>query len=252
MCIFPQTHSSTSDLCAGKTCPATECERPGACTNSTGLCSDATPKPDGSKCSLGTCWGGLCRGQLLSGAWEGDPGPCCFEDCVHARLAGALWRLEWNAQFIGWVLLEEGLRCFGDGARHSRITCLSLVPTAAIVPCKPAGLCETVTCPAGHCQNPGACNSTTGNCSSPTPKPNGAPCDGGGVCQGGVCQGPDLCAAITCPASQCEDPGVCNSATGTCSQPTPKADGAACSGGACQGGSCQPSGEHVCCSSGRG
>ena len=100
-----------------------------------------------------------------------------------------------------------------------------------------SGTCASgspVTCsPSDQCHVAGVCDGETGACSNPN-APNGTTCDDGNpvttsdACTDGVCGGVDLCAAVTCTASdQCHDVGVCNSATGTCSDP-PKADGTAC------------------------
>ena len=51
-----------ADLCANKTCAATECQYAGICTM--GMCSNATAKPNGTLCSSGACLDGQCVGEL--------------------------------------------------------------------------------------------------------------------------------------------------------------------------------------------
>ncbi|MBK8259019.1 MAG: DNRLRE domain-containing protein [Polyangiaceae bacterium] len=89
-------------------------------------------------------------------------------------------------------------------------------------------------------------------------QPNGTACDDGNACtvgdtcQTGVCVAgaPVVCTAL----DQCHDVGVCNIATGSCSNPI-KVDGSACddgngctAGDSCQAGTCQPGGPLVCVS----
>jgi hypothetical protein len=86
----------------------------------------------------------------------------------------------------------------------------------------------------GACSNPNANDGTSCN--------DGNLCTQTDTCQGGVCTGGN---PINCPApDQCHDPGTCNPATGTCSNP-PAADGTACNDGnlctqtdTCQSGAC--------------
>jgi hypothetical protein len=83
----------------------------------------------------------------------------------------------------------------------------------------------------------------------------GADC-ANGLCSSNLCSS-DLCVAnhVTCPvpSSPCQQVGICNPATGTCSAATNKANGTACSDGnactqsdACQLGVCTGSNSVVC------
>jgi hypothetical protein len=110
--------------------------------------------------------------------------------------------------------------------------------------------CNGVVCSAlDQCHDAGVCNPATGACSNPL-KVNGSTCnDGDGctqtdTCQNGVCAGsnPVSCSAL----DQCHAAGVCNPATGTCSNPN-KASGSACDSGyactqseTCESGQCVP------------
>jgi len=119
--------------------------------------------------------------------------------------------------------------------------------------CTPFDLCGGVTCtPLNDCHTAGVCDSATGLCSTPQ-KPNFSSCDDGNpvttydICANGVCVGhenevdtltptaeptqeptlnptlqptPDKCDGVICVAqSQCHEVGVCDSATGECSNP---------------------------------
>ena len=125
--------------------------------------------------------------------------------------------------------------------------------------CNADGICEggtATTCPTpDQCHLAGTCNPTSGECSNPS-APNGTTCSDGSACtdpdtcQEGVCTPgtSTVCTAL----DQCHDAGVCDPATGTCSNPN-KADGSACTDGnactqtdTCQGGTCVGSNPVVC------
>src|SRR5207245_5859373 len=94
-----------------------------------------------------------------------------------------------------------------------------------------AGACvgtNPVVCAArDQCHDAGVCDPPSGICSNPY-KADGSACDDGDACtltdtcQAGTCAGanPVLCEAL----DQCHDAGVCDPATGICSDPD-KADG---------------------------
>ncbi|WP_437661606.1 FG-GAP repeat protein [Sorangium sp. So ce1182] len=107
-----------------------------------------------------------------------------------------------------------------------------------------AGVCageSSVTCaPLDACHDAGVCDPATGLCSNP-PGPDGSPCD-----DGDACTASDICVAGACagespvscaPLDACHDAGVCDPATGLCSNPL-RPDGAACPGGFCLDGRC--------------
>jgi hypothetical protein len=97
-----------------------------------------------------------------------------------------------------------------------------------------AGVCvgtDAVECPTpGQCYRPGVCDPATAQCSAPT-RDDGARCDDGNACtqrdtcESGICVGGDpvICSRL----DQCHDAGVCDPATGACSNPA-TADGTVC------------------------
>ncbi len=112
--------------------------------------------------------------------------------------------------------------------------------------------CFGVTCTAlDQCHDVGVCDHATGACSSPA-RVDGTGCNDdnantvGDVCTGGVCAGVDYCIGVICSAlDQCHEAGVCDHATGICSNPA-STDGTACSDGnactqtdTCQAGVCR-------------
>jgi hypothetical protein len=125
--------------------------------------------------------------------------------------------------------------------------------------CDGAGACRPgtpVTCAASdQCHDAGVCDPATGACSNPA-KSNGTVCDDGNACtlddtcQAGACASG---ATLNCAASdQCHAAGVCDPASGLCSNPA-KADGASCNDGnactqsdSCQAGVCTGANPVVC------
>jgi MYXO-CTERM domain-containing protein len=114
-----------------------------------------------------------------------------------------------------------------------------------------AGVCtgqSPVVCPAPDaCHTAGSCNMQTGKCTNPA-KADGTACNDSNACtttdscQAGVCTGqnPVVCAA----SDACHAIGLCDTVTGTCSNPA-KPNGSSCDDGngctqgdICQAGSC--------------
>ncbi len=87
-------------------------------------------------------------------------------------------------------------------------------------------LCANVTCQASdQCHGVGSCDYASGLCSDPA-LADGTSCDDGDAtttsdqCAAGVCGGTNLCANVTCLASdQCHEAGTCEPTTGLCSDP---------------------------------
>jgi cysteine-rich repeat protein len=232
----PCTHSDgcQAGVCAGATiaCAAQDqCHEAGVCDPATGLCSNPT-KSDGSPCNDGNlctpsdaCVAGTCT--------AGAPLTCGAQDQCHA--AGVC---NPATGLCSNPAKPDGSAC-NDGSLCTRSdTCL-------------AGACmggAAVTCGAqDQCHAAGVCNPATGLCSNPA-KPDGTRCDDGNACTrgdacaAGACRGAD---AVVCRAQDpCHDAGICDPATGLCSNPA-KPDGTACDDGevctvadACSGGTC--------------
>jgi len=121
-----------------------------------------------------------------------------------------------------------------------------------------AGVCvgaNPVNCVDGNPCTLDSCNPATGACSNPNAA-NGTTCNDANACtlsdscQSGVCTGanPVICAA----SGQCKVAGVCNPATGVCSNPNAP-NGATCNDGnactqtdACQNGTCLGANPVIC------
>jgi hypothetical protein len=106
--------------------------------------------------------------------------------------------------------------------------------------CQADGSCaggNAVVCaPLDQCHVAGICDPATGQCSN-LPADFGTPCDDGDACTTGdhcvlgECTGtPTICQLVDDPAG-CWNQPTCDPATGTCTQPTPKPQGAPCDDG---------------------
>jgi len=90
------------------------------------------------------------------------------------------------------------------------------------------------------CENSCSCNSTSPSCQNGA-EPDGDACNDGNpctrhdTCQAGRCIGSD--AVVCAPVDQCHLGGICDTTTGSCTNPA-KPDGTPCNGGACQNGAC--------------
>lgn len=231
--------SAPVDRCAEVTCaPPEACRADGQCDPETGECvyadlADGTACDDGNacthsdRCQAGRCAGGgevVCRVQ---------------ESC---RLAGTCD----PASGCSYPLAPDGSACSDGDACTQGDRCA-------------AGGCvgEALDCtPPGDCWESGSCNAGTGECVF-VPRPAGTNCSPatGGKCSVGACDGAGGCAItpVVCEAlDDCHRPGVCDPATGLCSQPvqddgTICDDGNACtSASACRGGTCVGQTDVVC------
>src|SRR5437773_619132 len=156
---------------------------------------------------------------------------------VAAYVSGAAGNFGWlvkdEAENVGKIEFLLRNREDGDGPTPELVVTYTLTDTPA---CDDGSGCTTNTCDFAGCHY--------------TPVADGTECDDGDGCTqsdsclAGVCTGtnPVVCAA----ADQCHDAGICEPATGLCSNPA-KADGAACDDGdACSfNDSCDGSGQCV-------
>ncbi len=232
---------TVGDRCAAGTCVAgapimcaarDQCHAAGVCDPATGMCStlvvaDGSACDDGDRCTrVDTCQAGVCVGA--------NSVVCTARDQCHA--AGAC---DPATGACSSPAATDGTAC-DDGA-----------PCTTGDTCQ-AGLCVTgapvVCAPLDQCHGSGECNPVTGSCTHPT-KADGTGCDDGDpctrrdTCQAGVCARGEV---VTCAApDSCHEDGVCDPATGSCSNAA-KPDGTACDDGAfctvddtCQAGVCQ-------------
>jgi pseudomonalisin len=114
---------------------------------------------------------------------------------------------------FGCVGQPDGTACDDGNACTLKDACLG-------------GLCvggDPVVCPAPPaCHAVGTCVPTTGVCSAPVASPDGTPCNDGNACtrmdacHAGVCAG---VAKVCTPEDACHSAGVCEVATGLCTNP---------------------------------
>ncbi len=238
-----QTDSCQAGACVGTdpvVCAALDqCHAAGACDAATGICSqplaaDGTACDDGNGCTRpDTCHDGVCV--------AGDPVVCAAIDGCHG---GGVCDPATGA--CSSPTLADGTPCDDGDTCTQASTCV-------------AGACagsDAVVCTAlDQCHAAGVCDPTTGVCSNPAAA-DGSACDDGDACtqadacQAGACAGSDevVCRAL----DQCHTAGVCDPATGACSDPA-AVDGSACDDGdactqaaACQAGVCVGADRIVC------
>src|SRR5439155_798810 len=231
---------TVADTCQGGVCagtpvvchPSDQCHAAGTCNPATGTCSDP-PQLDGTRCDDGnactqtdTCEAGACVG--------GDPVVCTAAATTPPTGTST------NPPHPTRTRSDDGNAC---------------TPTDT---CE-AGACvggNPVVCTAAdQCHTAGVCNPASGGCSNPA-KLDGAPCDDGNTCtqtdnfDTAPCVGGNhvVCTA----ADQCHTAGVCNPASGGCSNPA-KLNGAPCDDGdactrtdTCEAGACVGANPVVC------
>jgi streptogramin lyase len=229
-----------SDTCQTGTCvgvnpvvcaASDQCHDVGTCNPSSGTCSDPA-KPNGTACNDGSactrtdqCQAGICTGT--------NPVVCTASDQCHDS-----GTCDPASGTCSNPSKPDGTTCSDGNACTRTDTCH-------------AGTCEggnPVVCTASdQCHDVGTCDGASGTCSNPS-KPDGTTCSDGNactrtdICQGGACTGTS---PVVCTASdQCHGVGICDPASGTCSNPsqpdgTPCDDGNACSmGDSCRAGVC--------------
>jgi hypothetical protein len=217
---------------AGQTtgnCKVKQCDGLGAVVE---VNDDADLPDDGNACTRGVCTNGV-----PTHANEPATARCGANDALFCNGAGACvgcnqasdcgadeacrTRTCDTGGVCGFANRDNGTSCNDGDACTQTDTCQDGACTGS----------NPVVCTAGQCENPGTCNPADGTCSAATPKTNGDACNDGDACtqtdtcQAGACTGSN---PVVCTASQCQNPGTCDSGTGTCSAATPKAAGTNC------------------------
>ena len=194
------------------------------CDPASGVCSNPS-KPNGATCNdsnactqADTCQAGACVGA--------NPVTCTAQDQCHT--AGVC---DPTSGVCSNPAKADGSGC-SDG---NACTQTDICQAGACVGANP------VTCTAqDQCHEVGVCDPASGVCSNPS-KADGSGCNDGNactqtdICQAGACVGAK---PITCTAQdQCHAVGVCDPASGVCSNPN-EPDGTVCGEGTCNGGVC--------------
>ena len=201
------------NVCTTDVCDTTK----GTCghTNNTLSCTDGNSCTQNDVCSAGACVPGA---AVTCAALDG---------CHTAGVCNPMTGVCSNPN------KADGSACSDTNACTKTDTCQSGVCTGQ----------NPVVCPAPDaCHTAGSCNMQTGMCTNPA-KADGTACDDSNactatdVCQAGICTGQS---PVACPApDSCHSAGLCDTVTGTCSNPA-KDEGSACDDGtACtQGDTC--------------
>ena len=238
-----QTDTCQAGVCTGSNpvvCGASDqCHDAGVCDPATGACSNPV-KADGTACNDGnactqsdSCQAGVCTGS--------NPVVCGASDqCHDAGVCDPATGACSNPSKADGTACNDGDACTqSDSCQAGVCTGSNPVVCGASDQCHDAGVCDPAT---GACSNPIKADGTACN--------DGDACTQSDSCQAGVCTGsnPVMCGA----SDQCHDAGVCDPATGACSNPV-KADGTACNDGdactqsdSCQAGVCTGSNPVVC------
>lgn len=247
--LCTQSDTCQAGVCTGGdpvVCVAKDqCHEAGVCNATTGACTEppkanGTPCDDGKACTSGdACADGVCGGAAIT---CNDGVACTVDTCVEPSGCSVD-----NSQ-CGCAKNEDcddGNACNGvETCNLETLSCVSGTPVS----------CSNLN----DACNVGVCEPSTGACKA-SPRPNGTSCDDGNACtrsdscQAGTCVGQN---PVVCSASdQCHDAGVCNPATGVCSNPA-KANGSTCNDGnactqadTCQGGVCSGGSPVVCVAS---
>ncbi|HEY7376709.1 MAG TPA: hypothetical protein VIF57_31410 [Polyangia bacterium] len=211
-------------VCCDSACGGNVANDCSACSAAAGASADGTCTPlsgracdDGNACTTGeTCSAGTCAGGATV---------TCTSDACNTRAC--------NGTASCTVTPLTGTACNDGNACTQTDTCQ-------------AGACvgtNPISCGGADACHDAVCVPATGACSTPN-KADGTPCGAGcaSTCQSGTCTAGG---SVTCSAlDQCHVAGVCEPATGLCSNP-PAANGMACSDGnlctqgdACQAGVC--------------
>ncbi len=241
-----QNDSCQNGTCTGSnpvTCTASDsCHTAGTCNTATGACSNpvaanGTSCSDGNACTQNdTCQNGTCTGS--------SPVTCTASDSCHT--AGTC---NTATGACSNPIAANGTSCSDGNACTQNDTCQNgTCASGSAIVCTAKDACHTA----------GTCDPSTGACSTPVAA-NGTSCDDGNACtqsdscQSGTCTGSS---PVACAASDaCHAAGVCNPATGVCSNPA-AADGTVCAGTnkcnqtyECIGGTCTGSNPVACVAS---
>jgi len=216
-----RTDRCVAGVCTGGnpvTCEAQDaCHVAGRCDPATGVCTNP-PAADGTGCDDGDACTRTDR-CVAGGCTGGDPVTCVAQDACH--VAG------WCEPATGACTnppAADGTGCDDGDACTRTDRCVAGVCTGG----------DPVTCVAQDaCHVAGWCEPATGACTNP-PAADGTGCDDGDACtrtdrcREGVCIGWD---PVACEARDaCHLPGLCDPATGTCTNP-PATDGTGCDDG---------------------
>eukprot|EP01065_Artemidia_motanka_P008951 TRINITY_DN1454_c0_g2_i3.p1 TRINITY_DN1454_c0_g2~~TRINITY_DN1454_c0_g2_i3.p1 ORF type:complete len:4987 (+),score=1087.78 TRINITY_DN1454_c0_g2_i3:1191-14963(+) len=232
-------------VCSGTLCPTAgpcervSCEASGCVVrrqSDGAACDDGDAGTRNDRCLSGVCSGtSRCSGVVCGLLAPADP----------CRLAGQCDRI---TGLCTEPVLPDGTQCSTDGAGTaapvtgscSSGVCVGLLDCGGGVVCPPPPL---PACRVAFCSGAGGCG--VQNRSDGTLCSDFNPATVGDRCTGGICRGQLRCAGVQCVAKdQCHVTGVCDPATGTCSQP-PVPDGTPCSDGdpltysdQCRAGAC--------------
>ncbi|MEO7330395.1 MAG: hypothetical protein ABI193_17600, partial [Minicystis sp.] len=191
---------------------------------------------DGNLCTTDTC-------DMIAGCVHVATICSASDQCHAAGVCNPGTGMCSNPNAANGLACNDGSACTqSDTCQAGLCTGGNPVVCAALDQCHGVGVCDGVT---GLCSNPNAADGMACN--------DGSACTQSDTCVAGVCTGanPVVCAA----SDQCHGVGVCNAATGACSNPN-LVDGTGCNDGSsctqsdtCVAGTCTGANPVVCAAS---
>jgi slime mold repeat-containing protein len=249
--LCTQTDTCQSGSCTGANpvvcTPLDQCHLAGTCNPGTGNCSNPN-QPDGTGCddlndcsASDTCVGGSCTSGATDKDTDSDtfydwscPGGNDCHDNDPLINPGAVEGPFGDPTCVdGW---DNDCDTLPDNLDSGCMQCTGNED------CEDFNACTTDVCVAGECQNNAVADGTGCDDSDM--------CTQTDTCQSGTCTGANP--VVCTPLDQCHLTGVCNPATGVCSDPvrpddTPCDDGNSCTQtDTCQSGSCSGADPVVC------
>ena len=200
-----------------------QCHGVGECHESNGECT--TPVlPDGTSCDDGDttthkdqCYQGTCLGMLK----------CLGVTCVASDQCHLSGICDPSTGLCSDPVSTSGQNCNDGDTFTTNDKCDGLGNCVGELSCGPCQPSER-QCHIARCDNLNTCTEVI--------RPNGVRCNDGNIesfndrCVNGNCRGTLLCDGVTCQTDQCHEVGVCDPATGTCSNPV-RVDNTKCDDG---------------------
>ncbi|MBZ5640777.1 MAG: FG-GAP-like repeat-containing protein, partial [Acidobacteriia bacterium] len=205
-----QTDTCQTGVCVGSNpvvCTALDqCHEAGVCDTGTGICSNPD-KPNDSSCNDGnactqtdTCQTGVCIGSNSVNC-------TALDQCHEVGVCDTGTGICSNPDKPNDSACNDGNACTQTDTCQTGV-CIGSNPVSCT--------------PLDQCHEAGVCDTGTGICTNPA-RANGWPCSDANACtqsdtcQAGACVGSNP--VVCTPLDQCHDAGVCDPATGVCSNP---------------------------------
>lgn len=224
--FFCERHTTASNLRMATNILLNDCPFLDAC----GLCTQSAPTSTVNPCTTMQCGNGVCScpnaSCVCNSGWTNGPNGNCSQNCGNGIIEGdeqcdppgACCTDTCKFAALGSSCPAQGRPCVQNICPGNSRTCGVALPIGSL--CTGVGTapqCKQYQCTAADGSACTLVNNNTLTCSDN----NACTTD---TCVNGVCTQQ----ALTCPSTECRNPGTCNAGTGSCSQGTPFADGTGC------------------------